>query len=242
MPHCAPSPLAWAAWQANAPGSSSVAPCRWTAISTTPPPERLRLSTEADFDEVDELRASCDAILVGAGTIRADNPRLLVRSPERQQRRLAAGHPAHLRKVVLSTSGDLDPAARVFTTGDAGCLLYVADHAAEAARHRFAGTAGVEVVAAGAPTSTASLPTWPAAACADSSWKAAEPSTPPSSPATSPTNCGWPSPPSSSGDARAPRFVHPAVFPHRPGQPMRLVSARNVAGMAVLHYVLREEQ
>ncbi|MGV2387125.1 MAG UNVERIFIED_CONTAM: dihydrofolate reductase family protein, partial [Thermobifida fusca] len=69
-------------------------------------PERLRLSTEADFDEVDELRASCDAILVGAGTIRADNPRLLVRSPERQQRRLAAGHPAHLRKVVLSTSGD----------------------------------------------------------------------------------------------------------------------------------------
>src|SRR5690606_40949505 len=44
------------------------------------------------------------------------------------------------------------------------------------------------------------------------------------------------------GDARAPRFVLPAVFPHRPGHPMRLVSARNVAGMAVLHYVLREEQ
>src|SRR5690606_28342046 len=114
-------------------------------------PERLRLSSEADFDEVDELRASCDAILVGAGTVRADNPRLLVRSPERQRRRLAEGRTAHLRKVVLSSSGDLDPAARIFTTGDAGCLVYVADDALPAARRRLAGLDGVEAVAAGQP-------------------------------------------------------------------------------------------
>ena len=38
---------------------------------------RLILSGPADLDRVDALRASCDAILVGAGTIRADNPRLL---------------------------------------------------------------------------------------------------------------------------------------------------------------------
>ncbi len=36
--------------------------------------ERLLLSSPADFDRVDEVRASVDAILVGAGTIRADNP------------------------------------------------------------------------------------------------------------------------------------------------------------------------
>ena len=41
---------------------------------------RLVLSGEADLDRVDELRAGSDAILVGAQTIRADNPRLLVRS------------------------------------------------------------------------------------------------------------------------------------------------------------------
>ncbi|QOS57545.1 RibD family protein [Thermobifida fusca] len=205
-------------------------------------PERLRLSTEADFDEVDELRASCDAILVGAGTIRADNPRLLVRSPERQQRRLAAGHPAHLRKVVLSTSGDLDPAARVFTTGDAGCLLYVADHAAEAARHRFAGTAGVEVVAAGAPDLDRVL--------ADLARRGVRRLLVEGGGAVHTAfltrnladELRLAIAPFFVGDARAPRFVHPAVFPHRPGQPMRLVSARNVAGMAVLHYVLREEQ
>ncbi|GAB3841922.1 hypothetical protein GCM10027610_051850 [Dactylosporangium cerinum] len=42
---------------------------------------RLLLSNDADFDRVDAVRAGCDAILVGAHTIRQDNPRLLVRSP-----------------------------------------------------------------------------------------------------------------------------------------------------------------
>ena len=40
--------------------------------------KRLLLSNDADFDRVDDVRASCDAILVGAGTVRLDNPRLLV--------------------------------------------------------------------------------------------------------------------------------------------------------------------
>ena len=38
--------------------------------------QRLLLSNEADFDRVDEVRAGCDAILVGAATVRNDNPRL----------------------------------------------------------------------------------------------------------------------------------------------------------------------
>ena len=42
--------------------------------------ERLLLSNDADFDRVDEVRAGCDAILVGAATVRKDNPRLLVRA------------------------------------------------------------------------------------------------------------------------------------------------------------------
>ena len=45
---------------------------------------RLRLSTDADLDRVDAVRATCDAILVCAATVRNDNPRLLVRSPLRQ--------------------------------------------------------------------------------------------------------------------------------------------------------------
>jgi Pyrimidine reductase, riboflavin biosynthesis len=54
-------------------------------------PERLILSGPADLDRVDEVRAGCDAILVGAQTVRADNPRLLIRDPRRSARRAARG-------------------------------------------------------------------------------------------------------------------------------------------------------
>ena len=54
-------------------------------------PRRLALSNEADFDRVDAVRASCDAILVGAATVRCDNPRLLVRSKTRRDERAARG-------------------------------------------------------------------------------------------------------------------------------------------------------
>ena len=54
-------------------------------------PRRLELSNDADFDRVDSVRASCDAILVGAATVRNDNPRLLVRSRARRDERTARG-------------------------------------------------------------------------------------------------------------------------------------------------------
>ena len=43
-----------------------------------PSPERLTLSSPEDLDRVDEVRAGCDAIMVGAVTLRRDNPRLRV--------------------------------------------------------------------------------------------------------------------------------------------------------------------
>ncbi|MFF9162293.1 dihydrofolate reductase family protein [Streptomyces longwoodensis] len=96
-------------------------------------PERLLLSSPADFDRVDEVRASVDAILIGAGTLRADNPRLLVNSAERRAARVAAGRPAYPLKVTVSASGDLDPAARFWHTGG-DKLLLTTDRGADRAR------------------------------------------------------------------------------------------------------------
>jgi 5-amino-6-(5-phosphoribosylamino)uracil reductase len=96
-------------------------------------PERLLLSSPADFDRVDEVRASVDAILVGAGTIRADNPRLLVNSRERRAARVAAGKPEYPLKVTVSGSGDLDPTAKFWHTGGEK-IVYTTDKGAERAR------------------------------------------------------------------------------------------------------------
>ena len=67
---------------------------------------RLLLSNDADFDRVDAVRASCDAILVGAETVRVDNPRLLVRSQTRREERAARGQPASPIKVTVTFIGD----------------------------------------------------------------------------------------------------------------------------------------
>jgi 5-amino-6-(5-phosphoribosylamino)uracil reductase len=89
-------------------------------------PRRLELSNDADFDRVDAVRASCDAILVGAATVRIDNPRLLVRSQDRREDRTARGLPPSPMKVTLTERVELDPRADFFTTGDIEKLVYCA--------------------------------------------------------------------------------------------------------------------
>jgi 5-amino-6-(5-phosphoribosylamino)uracil reductase len=111
--------------------------------------ERLVLSSPADLDRVDAVRAGCDAILVGANTIRRDDPRLLVRSPARRRDRAARGLPALPAKVTMTGTGDLDPSARFFTAGDAHKIVYCATPAVAGARDRLAGAA--DIVDAGDP-------------------------------------------------------------------------------------------
>ena len=109
-------------------------------------PSRLLLSGPEDFDRVDEVRAGSDAILVGAGTLRIDNPRLLVNSPERRAARVAAGLPEYPLKVTVSASGDLDPDAQFWHTGGAKAV-YTTDKGAERLRGLL--PESVDVVALG---------------------------------------------------------------------------------------------
>ncbi|MFJ8896493.1 RibD family protein [Leifsonia sp. NPDC102414] len=92
-------------------------------LDTARPP-RLALSNAEDFDRVDQVRADSDAILVGARTIRLDNPRLLVRSAARQGRRTQSGLGRSPWKVTVTASGDLDPRSAFFTEGDTTKLVY----------------------------------------------------------------------------------------------------------------------
>ncbi len=116
-------------------------------------PRRLILSGPADLDRVDEVRAGCDAILVGAQTVRKDNPRLLIRDPRRRARRAARGLPAHPARVTLTATGDLDPQARFFAPG-ALRLVYCATPAIGRARARLGhGADSAVLIDAGDPLS-----------------------------------------------------------------------------------------
>lgn len=210
--------------------------------------QRLRLSSAADFARVDEIRAGCDAILVGAETIRRDNPRLATREPQLRQRRNAEGRTGDLLRVTITESGQIDPHSRFLTTGDAPRVVYTATatHAELAAR--LAHLPGVTVVDAGS-VGTDSVTaervdiallardlvhrgvrrliveggggihtTFLSRGFVDELRLAVAPFF--------------------VGEPEAPRFVHPARFPHDAMTPMTLVEAEQLDGVVALHYLL----
>jgi riboflavin-specific deaminase-like protein len=199
--------------------------------------DRLILSGPDDLDEVDELRAAADAILVGAGTIRADNPRLLIRDPARVARRQAQGLPPHPLRVTLTATGDLDPTARFFA-GPGTPLVYCASSAVPAASGKIGGSG--TVIDAGAPLSLRAV-------LSDLHSER--------SVATVLVEGGaqvlrdalvdnladelrLAVAPFFVGDPAAPRFAPPAAYPRTAANPMTLVSARRLADTAILHYRL----
>ena len=107
----------------------SAAACRSTAISAGDP-AAWRCSNDADFDRVDAVRAACDAILVGANTVRDDNPRLLVRSQVRREERTARGQPPSPIKVTVTERVALDACAALLHRGEAEKLVVLREPAA----------------------------------------------------------------------------------------------------------------
>ncbi|WP_270888859.1 RibD family protein [Pedococcus sp. 5OH_020] len=111
--------------------------------------ERLVLSNTEDLERVDSVRAGCDAILVGAATVRRDNPRLLVRAAALRAERVARGAPPSPVKVTLTRGADLDPGAQFFTAGSGQKLVYCATSCVATAGERLGASA--LVVDAGEP-------------------------------------------------------------------------------------------
>jgi 5-amino-6-(5-phosphoribosylamino)uracil reductase len=110
---------------------------------------RLMLSNELDFDRVDRVRAGVDAIMVGATTVRNDNPRLLVRDAGLRARRREQGLPETPAKVTVTSRGLLDRSARFFADDGSAKLVYAASPAVEALTAKVGHAA--EVVDGGEP-------------------------------------------------------------------------------------------
>jgi 5-amino-6-(5-phosphoribosylamino)uracil reductase len=199
--------------------------------------ERLLLSNAADFDRVEGIRAGCDAILVGARTIRNDDPRLTVRTPSRTRRRTSRGLSATPAKVTLTRRGELDARANFFATGDSEKLVYCATPAVDRVRGRLARVATVVdgggdvdvrrlsedlhrrgvrrlMVEGGGMTHTQFL----VADLADELQLVVAPFF--------------------VGDSHASRFVGDGAFPWHPGRRARLAEVRAIGDVVLLRYAL----
>jgi 5-amino-6-(5-phosphoribosylamino)uracil reductase len=203
----------------------------------SPTPRRLELSNDADFDRVDAVRASCDAILVGAETVRKDNPRLVVRSQARRDEREALGLTPSPIKVTVTERVELDARGDFFTTGESEKLVYCpsahvgnarsrlgpmatvvdAGHPVEMRRvSRDLGDRGVErlMVEGGGMVHTQFLTD----NLADELQLVVAPFF--------------------VGDSRAPRFVRDGRFPWNPGRRATLAGVREIGDVVLLRYAL----
>ena len=89
--------------------------------------EGAGFSSRSDRDRMDEIRAWADAIVVGADTVRAENPPLRIKDPERRRRREAALRNPELIVVVVSATGGVPPSARFLREPAAARVLAVPD-------------------------------------------------------------------------------------------------------------------
>lgn len=88
--------------------------------------KRYVFSSKEDAQAVDELRASVDGILIGAETLRRDDPTLTVKTPKAMEARRKAGFKGEPSKIVLTCSGNIPFESRFFSTGSAEKYIYVA--------------------------------------------------------------------------------------------------------------------
>jgi len=87
--------------------------------------EYPRFSSPRDRVQMDRLRAEADALMVAAGTVRADNPAFHVRTKEVREASEAAGKPHALHRVVVSASANIPSDSRFFDTRHGGDSILV---------------------------------------------------------------------------------------------------------------------
>lgn len=108
---------------------------------------QIEISGEEDFARVDQLRAESDGVMVGVGTVLADDPSLTIDSERLQTERRDRGEPSNPARVVADSRIRTPPDSTVLDD-DADTFLLVS----EAAPPDFVDqmeTAGATVIEAG---------------------------------------------------------------------------------------------
>ncbi len=109
--------------------------------------EQIAISGPADFDRVDRIRADSDAVMVGVGTVLADDPSLTLDDPERRADREARGEPPNPARVVADSNLRTPTDARILD--DVAETYLLATATVDEAAVEDAEAAGATVIRAG---------------------------------------------------------------------------------------------
>ena len=93
--------------------------------------EYPRFTSDHDHKHMDRLRAAADGIMLGAETVRADNPAWHVSSAAMREYRESLGKPAGLLRVLVTASGEIDRESRFFddSYGSGGRIIATVENA-----------------------------------------------------------------------------------------------------------------
>jgi len=109
--------------------------------------EPLAISGEADFARVDRMRADHDAVMVGVGTVLADNPSLTLDDPDLVAGREDRGEPSQPARVIADSRARTPPDAQILD--DAAPTYVLVSEAVPQEHVNSLSNAGATIVMAG---------------------------------------------------------------------------------------------
>jgi len=106
---------------------------------------QVRISGQGDRARVDRLKAGSDAVMVGIGTVLADNPSLTVKSGELRNERVSRGQAENPVRIVVDSRLRITMTSRLVQTAFQYPTLIAATRAASPAKIHRLGKKKVEV-------------------------------------------------------------------------------------------------
>ena len=92
---------------------------------------QTKISGNDDFARVDRLRAECDAVMIGIGTVLADDPSLRVKNSDLTAARVAKGREENPMRVVIDSLARTPVDGDLFKKGSGKRVIFVSAKAPE---------------------------------------------------------------------------------------------------------------
>jgi len=96
---------------------------------STPLRHQTKISGSEDLARVEKLRAESDAILVGIGTIKTDDPSLRLKNEDYKKQRICTGKTAEPARVILDSNAEFPADSDMFKKGTGEIIVVVSDAA-----------------------------------------------------------------------------------------------------------------